>query len=206
MQGSVTDYGLEVIIREKREYDSQACLDLLMLVHQHDQYPLLLEPQEVRAFFSVEQETAAWVAERGRHVVGHVALHWDAVDPTLAAARAATGLVADQVVLLARLFVSPDSRGTGLGRLLLRHADGHARSLGKRAVLDVGQALLPAIALYESEGWLRVADLHPPIDAARTLDLWVYVSPEAEPADHLPRAIATGVLPATAARPRGSAE
>lgn len=166
-----------VLIRKKHEADDAECLRLLMLVHADEGYPLHLAPDEVPAFFSAEHEEVAWVAELQGVVVGHVALHWAADDPTLAAVHAATGLPMQQLYLLARLFTAPRERRRGLGRLLLRHAVEHARALERRVVLDVGQTLLPAIHLYESEGWMRLGELHPPLDDARTLDLWVYLSP-----------------------------
>lgn len=122
---------------------------------------------------------AAWVAVEERGVVGHVALHWAADDPSLVAAQAVTGLAVDRLVLLTRLFVAPETPRTGLGRLLLRHAAQHAQAQGRRPVLDVGKTLVPAIGLYESEGWLRTAALRAPIDEARTLELWLYVGPDA---------------------------
>jgi GNAT superfamily N-acetyltransferase len=79
---------------------------------------------------------------------------------------------------VSRLFVAPELRRAGLGRVLLRHATRHARSLGRRAVLDVGQALSAPVALYESDGWSRVGALHLPLGPDTVLDLWVYVSPE----------------------------
>lgn len=166
-----------VLIRQKRATDAADCLRLLHLVHAGDGYPLHLAPDEVPAFFSSEDEQAAWVAELQGQVVGHVALHWSADDPTLAAAAAATGLPVEDLYLVARLFTAPAVRGTGWGRVLLRHAVSQARARGRRAVLDVGQSLLPAVGLYESEGWIRIGALHPRIDDSRALDLWVYVSP-----------------------------
>ena len=149
-----------------------------MRVHQRDDYPLHLAPEDVPAYFASGHEVAAWVAESQGRVVGHVALHRAPGDPTLEAAERATGLDPQQLVMVARLFVAPDLRRAGLGRCLLRHATRHARSLGQRAVLDVGQTLHAPVALYESEGWSRVDALHLPLDEDTMLDLWVYVSPE----------------------------
>jgi GNAT superfamily N-acetyltransferase len=111
-------------------------------------------------------------------------LHCPAEDPTLEVAAAATGLPVNRLTLLSRLFVAPELRRSGLGRTLVRHATAQAPELGPRAVLDVGQTLPPAIALYESEGWSRVGELHVPLDSTdppTVLDLWVYVSPEGLP-------------------------
>jgi GNAT superfamily N-acetyltransferase len=167
-----------VLIRERTESDAGACLDLLLRVHGRDGYPLHVPVAEVPAFFTVEHEAGAWVAEQAGAVVGHVALRCPPDDPTMVVAERATGLSPDRLAMVSRLFIAPELRGTGLGRTLLRHATGQARSRGRRAVLDVGQRLTAAVDLYESEGWQRVDALHLPLDRDTVLDLWVYVSPE----------------------------
>jgi GNAT superfamily N-acetyltransferase len=73
-------------------------------------------------------------------VLGHVALHEAAADPTLLAAQRATGLAADRLAVVARLLVSPDARRRGLGRRLLLAATAAAHATGLRPVLDVIQA------------------------------------------------------------------
>ncbi|MEU4619256.1 GNAT family N-acetyltransferase [Actinoplanes sp. NPDC023801] len=175
---------MRIDIREKTATDADACLALLMRVHSNDRYPLHLRPDEVPGFYRSAAkggyEAAAWVAERDGEIVGHVALHCPPEDPTLTAAAEATGLPADRLVLLSRLFVAPTLRRSGLGRALVRHATAQAPALGRRAVLDVGRTLDSAVALYESEGWSRVGELHLPLnylDPPAVLDLWVYVSP-----------------------------
>jgi GNAT superfamily N-acetyltransferase len=169
------------VIREKTDDDTAACLDLLTRVHARDGYPLHLAPGDLPAFFRSDHERAAWVAERDGEIVGHVALHCPPEDPTLTVAAEATGLPVGGLALLARLFVAPELRRTGLGRALVRHATARAPVWGRRAVLDVGRSLPAAVALYESEGWLRAGDLDlhlddfdPPI----LLELRVYVSPQ----------------------------
>ncbi|MEU4426193.1 GNAT family N-acetyltransferase [Actinoplanes sp. NPDC024001] len=169
---------MPAVIREKTTADGPACVDLLLRVHRTDGYPMHLAPDEVPGFFTAGVEAAAWVAELDGDIVGHVALHTPPDDPTLDVAAGATGLPVDRLALVARLFVDPGQRRTGLGRLLLRHAAAAAPQLGRRAVLDVGQTLPTAVALYDSEGWQRVGDLHVPLDADTMLDLWVYVSPQ----------------------------
>ena len=166
-----------VLIREKRVEDASACLELLMQVHQLDGYPPHL-PENVPAFITPHYEVAAWVAERGRRIIGHVALHQASVDPTLDAAQRATGLPAERLVVISRLFTAPALRQAGIGRALLRHATSQAVSRGQRAVLDVGQTQTAPIALYESEGWERVESLALRVDESAVLALWIYVSPE----------------------------
>ena len=149
---------------------------LLLRVHARDGYPLHATPGQATAFLASGRRVAAWVAEQDGRLVGHVALHHDPAHPTLAVAAERTGLRVEALALVARLFVDPDSQRDGVGRTLLRHAVEQAQSRGLRAVLDVGQTLHAAVALYEAEGWTRVTDLHPTYDDV-VLDLWLYLSP-----------------------------
>lgn len=183
-----------MLIREKSVQDAAACRDLLMQVHALDGYPPFL-PDDVSRFITPEYETVAWVAERAGDIVGHVALHRASVDPTLAAAQRATGLPAERLVVIARLFTAPSQRRTGVGRALLRHATTQAHAFGQRAVLDVAHTFLAPIALYESEGWERLETLALRVSGSTggnidesidrnavgetVADLWVYLSPEA---------------------------
>ncbi|MFB9451483.1 GNAT family N-acetyltransferase [Dactylosporangium vinaceum] len=166
-----------MLIRAKGPHDAAECLELLLEVHRQDHYPLHITAEQVPEFLESGHEAAAWVAEHDGRIVGHVALHTPDAYPTLELAGAQTGIPVGGLALLARLFVAPSMRRTGLGRRLLRHAAGHAPALGRRAVLDVGMQLATAVALYESEGWARVGELHLPLDPDTMLDLWVYVSP-----------------------------
>lgn len=165
-----------VLIRSKSQTDAAQCLDLLMQVHEHDGYPVYL-PEDVPAFLTPDYEVAAWVAERDGRIIGHAALHQASQDPTLAAAQRATGLPADRLAVVSRLFTSPALRRVGVGRALLRYATGQAEARGQRAVLDVGQMLHAPVALYESEGWERVDSLALRVADDAVLHLWVYISP-----------------------------
>lgn len=166
-----------MLIRRKTAEDEAQCLDLLMQVHEADGYPLYL-PGDVPAFITPEYEVGAWVAEHDDCIVGHAALHQASVDPTLAAAQQTTGLPAERLVVVSRLFTSPSLRRAGIGRALLRYVTAQAASHEQRAVLDVGRTLPAPVALYESEGWERVDSLELHVAENAVLGLWVYVSPE----------------------------
>ncbi|MEM9844844.1 MAG: GNAT family N-acetyltransferase [Pseudomonadota bacterium] len=59
---------------------------------------------------------------------------------------------------LKRLYVRDTARGGGLGRKMLLHTIDVARSMGKTAMfLDTIEPLQPAIALYQAEGFERIA-------------------------------------------------
>jgi DNA-binding MarR family transcriptional regulator len=57
-----------------------------------------------------------------------------------------------------RLYITPEARGLGLARRLMRAIEDQARSLGLRRLnLDTNGTLTRAVALYQSEGWLPCA-------------------------------------------------
>ncbi len=58
---------------------------------------------------------------------------------------------------LKRMYVAPDARGTGAGRALAEAAIARARAVGyRRMLLDTVASLTPAIALYESLGFVAI--------------------------------------------------
>jgi len=57
-----------------------------------------------------------------------------------------------------RMWISPSARGLGLGRRLLEHLEAAARESGARvAHIETSDALIEALALYRSAGWVEVA-------------------------------------------------
>lgn len=181
---SGVDLGAGTSIRPKVPADEAPCLHLLRQVHESDGYPIYRR-YVTTSFLTPPGELAAWVAvlDDGT-VVGHVALHDAAGDPTLPAAQRATGLPAERLAVVARLLVSRAAQGRGLGTRLLRHADAQARAGGRRAVLDVVQEAPGAVAMYDAAGWQRLEPVVLPLPDG-DLSLWVYLSPSAsdDPAD-----------------------
>lgn len=58
---------------------------------------------------------------------------------------------------LKRMWVAPEARGLGLGRLLLRELEGRAKSLGYRKVrLETERSLTEAQQLYRASGYEEV--------------------------------------------------
>jgi putative acetyltransferase len=61
-----------------------------------------------------------------------------------------------------RMYVRPEYRGSGFGRLLLKHLVAHARSHRVSMVrLETGVYQLEAVALYEGMGFVRVPPFGP---------------------------------------------
>jgi GNAT superfamily N-acetyltransferase len=165
-----------VLVRARTEADLDECEELARVVHERDGYPVFL-PGDVRAFLSTRAAIAAFVAELSGRVVGHVALHSGAPGGVVAIASRATGLGPAELGVVARLLVSPESRGRGVGRSLLKAAATHAVSRGLRPMLDVHSTLERAVGLYESCGWVRVGAVTVHFRAG-SIDEFVYVAPQ----------------------------
>jgi len=96
---------------------------------------------------------AAWYAGR---VVGHVQLvRVGEGDPDVSAALLSAGHDARGFAESSRLFVHPEFRGLGVGRLLKRAAAARAWSLGLRPVSTVMVSQEESVALNRSEGWVE---------------------------------------------------
>jgi GNAT superfamily N-acetyltransferase len=166
-----------VIIRDRSPDDGPALETLALETHHHDGYPKYL-PGDLRSFIVDPSALGGWVAESSGHIVGHVALHRRAAPEVMQAARAATGLDDEDIVMIARLLVAPAARRRGTGRMLLHWATDEAVRLRRRAVLDVVDEHRAAIALYERCGWRQVARVVWALPDGRPLHEFVYVAPE----------------------------
>jgi ribosomal protein S18 acetylase RimI-like enzyme len=63
----------------------------------------------------------------------------------------------EQTAEIKRMWISPDSRGLGVGRRLLSALEDHCREAGRqRVVLDTNGTLREAIALYRSCGYVEI--------------------------------------------------
>jgi ribosomal protein S18 acetylase RimI-like enzyme len=168
-----------VVIRPRRRSDSPALEAIARLTHEYDGYPKYL-PDDLVSFIVDEDALAAWVAEVDGEVAGQVALHPRSVPEIMDLLFSATGLKDGDVAVIARLLVSPNTRGRGIGRALLDRATAEATTLGRRAVLDVVDQHRAAITLYERSGWVRVGRVDWSLPDGRPLREFVYVSPEPE--------------------------
>lgn len=144
-------------VRPRREQDLDACLDLLRLVHDHDGYPLHW-PDDAAGWVAGRGALAAWVAEEAEGMlVGQVSLRPAAGTP-VPVWEAGTGLPAERLGVVSRLFVHPGCRSVGLGKALLAVAVDEARARGLWPVLDVLARGQNAFRLYEQGGWTRIGE------------------------------------------------
>jgi len=168
-------------IRRRAPEDVRACIAIARETHELDGYPIYW-PIDPQRFLSPPHEVLGWVAEYEHQIVGHVALHRAASDPTFDLAHQATGLDAEHLVVVGRLFTSVNHRRRGVGQALLAWAMSAARAAGQVPVLDVGKELHAAIGLYEAAGWRRVGGFTLSLTEG-DLDLWVYIGPLPDKAD-----------------------
>ena len=69
----------------------------------------------------------------------------------------AVRLLDDTTGELKRMYVAPEARGRGIGRLLLRALEAEARALGaRRLVLETGVRQAAALALYRNAGFTAI--------------------------------------------------
>ncbi len=165
-----------MLIRARQKADVAACVAMMRATHEQDGYPRYWRADPV-AFLRGRAETAAYVAVRDGAVVGHVALHAASGDPVLPAVRCATGGSAEQLLVVARLLVSPTGRRDGVGRALLDRAVEHAHAHAQRPVLNVLPEDIAPRTLYEQAGWERLDPLTLPIEGHEPLVVWVYLGP-----------------------------
>ncbi|MFC8565418.1 GNAT family N-acetyltransferase [Streptomyces sp. NPDC057245] len=167
-----------MIIRSFTDEDLTGAATALVEVHDTDGYPVegVDDPE---AWIKSEGVLAAWIAESGGRVVGHVAV-------TKPRGEAAAGFWAEQssddvdhIGVLARLFVVQSARKQAVGRRLIEAAMSHARALGLRLVLDVMEKDAAAIRLYERLGWRKIGETIHHFGSGETIPAVCYVSPTA---------------------------
>jgi GNAT superfamily N-acetyltransferase len=169
-----------VLVRPRSDGDLDRCADLARVVQQRDGYPPHV-PSELRRFIAPPDAIAAWVAESTAEIVGHASLHRTSSDEVMALASQVTGRPAEELGVVARLFVSPAARRSGVGLSLLSTATADAVARGLWPILDVGAHFAPAINLYEKCGWVRAGEVAVPF-RGQTLREFVYLGPEPQEA------------------------
>lgn len=163
-------------IRPRTDHDLDACVHALAAVHRADGYPVDW-PEHPAEWLAQPSLLAAWVAELDGRVAGHISLSLSGTGdaaPGLWSARAGVG--PDATAVVGRLFVAPEARGLGIGRLLLDRAVGEARSRQLRPVLDVVASDTAAIALYERLGWELLAEVEQEWGPGRTVAVRCYAA------------------------------
>jgi GNAT superfamily N-acetyltransferase len=152
----------EVVVRPRTGEDIAALAEVLAGQQPHSGYPQNWPlPFAVESFIARADEDAAWTAELGGRVVGHVAVA--RVEPGLEADlwTAGAGLPREQLAAVSVLFVDHTVTGRGVGKALLATAVAAIRDSGRTPVLDVVQETASAVELYRRTGWQVVGEGRP---------------------------------------------
>ncbi len=165
-----------MIVRPRTDDDVDACVRMATLIRDLDGYPTR-RPLDLREFLVSPDALGAWVAEREGQVVGHVALHRHSTPEVMAMASQALGRSVDQLGVVARLLVSPDTRRESVGRTLLNKASREAIRRDRWPILDVVTSFEAAVSLYESCGWVRAGHVTFRFDDGGSVEEFVYLGP-----------------------------
>lgn len=151
---------MTLTIRYRREEDLPNLASTLVRVHARDGYPVegVADPE---AWLRHPHEIQSWTAGHDDKPIGQVTLaRARPEDDTAVAWHEHTGGDVDRLAIAARLFVDPNHRGSGAGRLLMETARDFARSHGFAVALDVMLKDRAAIRLYERLGAERISDIN----------------------------------------------
>jgi GNAT superfamily N-acetyltransferase len=110
-----------------------------------------------------------------------VALHRRSTPEALAMAGQTLNRPVDQLGVVARLLVSPDTRREEIGRTLLNAASSEAIGRGLWPILDVVTTFEAAVNLYESCGWARVGQVTFRFHDGGSVEEFIYVGPQEAP-------------------------
>lgn len=143
---------LNMMIRTRAADDIPACIQLLAQVHRSDAYPLHW-PAHPDRWLTPSNLVTAWVAEHAGDLLGHIALCSTTGESGVPLWEAASGVPAERMVVVARLFVAPRTRGQRVGFALIDEALAEARAHDLLPVLEVLDHNRAAISLYEGMGW-----------------------------------------------------
>jgi len=148
-------------LRPRTPDDLPELVNVLRAVHERMGYPSVW-PDDPAAF--VQGRGEAWVAVLAGRVAGQVMLApLPEPRPEWAAQTALPDeMLPGEVMEVKRLFVSLDAQRGGIARTLLAHALRQGRARGAFSVLQVNESSVPAVRLYEREGWRFVARTRAP--------------------------------------------
>jgi GNAT superfamily N-acetyltransferase len=130
---------------------------VLREVHETDRYPVIW-PADPARWLIGRDPLCAWVEEDdvGGRLRGHLSLHRTDASRARPQWREASGARVEELAVVSRFFVSPHTRGQGVGGALMERAEEHAAAHRLRLVLDVAEHNRDAIIFYERRGWRRV--------------------------------------------------
>jgi GNAT superfamily N-acetyltransferase len=167
-----------VLLRQRREQDIAPLANLLDAIQPHEGYPKS-RPDSLENFVRDDRVIGAWVIEEDGEVVAHALIKEQMFGGIDDLVHEHTGWPKERLAAVSRIFVSPQKRGRGYARSLLRHCVAEARKLDYLPYLDVDTATPAPRALYASEGWqsLGVTTVSFPSGVSLEVDVLVLPNP-----------------------------
>lgn len=146
----------ECIVRQRRDADLKDLADALVRVHAQDGYPVEGVANPL-AWLEHPLALRSWVAVVDSVPIGQVTLTKpDSGDDAARLWVEETGGSPAALAIVVRLFVDPEHRSVGAGRLLMIAALDYASQIGRSVSLDVMAKDRAAIRLYERLGARRL--------------------------------------------------
>lgn len=170
----------DIVIRPRLGRDLSALVRLMGEQQPTSRYPLVWPlPEPPEQFIVRPSEQAAWVAESGGQIVGHVCVTTVPDDDIHSIWSRATGLPHTELGCVSVLFVGADALGTGAGGRLLDTAVAAIRARGQTPVLEVTtQESNPAARVYQHRGWQLVGHSRPAWLPDEEPDVQFFVLPD----------------------------
>lgn len=167
----------EVKIRPTIPADLDALADVLVRVHATDGYPVE-GVDDPRSWVDLPEAVGQWTALLEGRPVGHAALMRPAREDRAAELLVERDRTAPAgIAVLARLFVAPKVRGSGVAQRLVEVVHGAASSNGQRLVLEVMGKDAAAIRLYKRNGWQSLGVFHHQTPAGDVHEAEAFVAP-----------------------------
>lgn len=163
-------------IRPFEDADLPGAASALVEVHKTDGYPVE-GVEDPASWLRSDDVIAAWVAESGGKIVGHVAVMKPHGEDAVRMWIEQSGDDEKNVAVLARLFVTREARGRATGEKLMQAATDYARRSHLRLVLDVMTKDRAAMRLYERLGWAKIGEAMHRYGDGQEIDAVCYVAP-----------------------------
>jgi len=168
---------MDVVIRPREPGDVPELAQVLVRVHARDGYPVegVANPA---LWLTPTRELAAWTALFDGARIGHISLVKASHDDDAAVLwQQATGRDISTLAIPVRLFVDPQHRQRGAGKLLMLSAHAFASDHGFAMAFDVMVKDKDAIRLYEAFGCQRLGFITHEHSDGQTEPAAVYVAP-----------------------------
>lgn len=163
-------------IKIRTSDDLAGCIACLKRVYAKDHYPVQ-GVADAQAFLDGSGIQKAWIAQENSIIIAHLAVS-EATDGDLSAAAWWQTHPGAKIAVLGRLFVDPDSRGSGVAAHLIDQAVAWASDQEIRLVLFALEKDRAAARLYERLGWTHFSTQTYHYGDGQHMDAFCFVSPK----------------------------